>query len=61
MTDQFLVYSYAEWIKRHILVHMKTNNLIDLIELLLKFEDVEQDLRLEDGEVFNSKGEIITL
>jgi hypothetical protein len=40
---------------------MKTNNLIDLIELLLKFEDVEQDLRLEDGEVFNSKGEIITL
>ena len=40
---------------------MKLDNLTDLIELLLKLEDVEPDSDLEEGQVYTSDGEIVTL
>lgn len=61
MTDQYLVHSYADLSKRHILAHMKTDDLTDLIELLQELGDVEPDPELEDGQVRGSNGEIINL
>jgi hypothetical protein len=61
MTDQYLVHSYADLIKRHILEHMKTDNLTDLIELLQELGDVEPDPELDDGQVRGPDGEIINL
>ena len=43
------------------LLHMATDNLTDLIELLQELEDKGLDLELEDGQVRGSNREIITL
>jgi len=40
---------------------MKIDNLTDLIELLTELEDIEPDPRLEEGQVFASDGDIVTL
>jgi len=61
MTDQYLVHSYADQMKRHILIYMEKDNLVALIEILTAYEDMEPDPRLKEGEMFSSDGSIVIL
>lgn len=40
---------------------MAADNLTELIEILVEYEDIDQDPRLEEGQIFGSNGQIIYL